>query len=60
MEDPSELFEDMRDKCDLYTLLADDALATITAPFDKTATEVIRKKYKIADVSFNSLLPRLA
>lgn len=41
----------MRDKCDLYTLISNNALEGIQAPFDKNVTEEIRKKYKIADVS---------
>lgn len=48
------MFEDLRDKADLHTLIADKALDHITAPFDKNETEVIRKKYKIADVSSRS------
>lgn len=52
MEDPSETFEDMRDKCDLFTLIPSGEFEGIQAPIDKRLTEVIRKKFKIADVSF--------
>ena len=50
MEDPSEPFEDMRDKSDLSTLLSGGDLERMTAPLDRVATEAIRKKYKLADV----------
>lgn len=50
VEDPSELFEDMRDKCDLHTLLASGDLSTFSAPIDKKLTEPIRKLHKLADV----------
>lgn len=51
MEDPSEAFEDMRDKCDLYTLISEKALDGVKAPLDRTWTESVRLKYKLADVS---------
>ena len=47
----------MRDKCDLYTLIKNNALDNVRAPFDKTVTEDIRKKYKIADVSVQTMQP---
>ncbi|KAK4058725.1 histone acetyltransferase 1 [Microbotryomycetes sp. JL221] len=50
VEDPSEPFEDMRDKCDLYTLIKAKALEGVTAPFDKTKLEQIRKQFKLADL----------
>jgi len=56
VEDPSELFEDMRDKCDLYTLLSSGELIGLQAPFDRKWTEQIRKKSKIADRQFYRLL----
>lgn len=53
MEDPSETFEDMRDKCDLYTLISFGDLKElkVSPRLDRTLTEAIRKKYKLADVS---------
>lgn len=51
VEDPSETFDGMRDKCDLYTLIAAKALDGITAPFNKAQVELIRKSFKLADVS---------
>jgi len=61
VEDPSETFEDMRDKCDLYTLLSGGDLESLkTAPIDRNFTETIRKKYKLADVRLpSSSLPSL-
>ncbi|KAK4053052.1 histone acetyltransferase 1 [Microbotryomycetes sp. JL201] len=56
VEDPSEAFEDMRDKCDLYTLIKAGALENITAPFDKSELETIRKRYKLADRQFYRLV----
>ena len=52
VEDPSEPFEDMRDKSDLSTLLSGGDLEEMSAPLDRVVTEQIRKKYKLADVSF--------
>lgn len=60
MEDPSETFEDMRDKCDLYTLLSSGDLDHISAPLEKTSMEPLRRKHKLADVrSSFSILSRL-
>ncbi|GAA6020099.1 hypothetical protein JCM11491_006397 [Sporobolomyces phaffii] len=58
VEDPSETFEDMRDKCDLYTLLSGGDLKGLTAipTIDRVATEAIRKKYKLADRQFYRLV----
>lgn len=35
----------------MYTLIEADALSGVTVPINKPALELIRKKYKIADVS---------
>ncbi|POY70240.1 putative Histone acetyltransferase [Rhodotorula taiwanensis] len=59
VEDPSEAFEDMRDKCDLYTLLSENALEGIKAPLDRSWTERIRLKYKLADRQFYRLAEML-
>ncbi|BGP54026.1 hypothetical protein JCM8202_003025 [Rhodotorula sphaerocarpa] len=59
VEDPSEAFEDMRDKCDLYTLVSEKALEGIKAPWDRTWTEKIRLKYKLADRQFYRLVEML-
>lgn len=40
----------MRDKCDLFTLISENALAGLKAPLDREWTEAVRKKYKLADV----------
>ncbi|GAA5901284.1 hypothetical protein JCM5296_005313 [Sporobolomyces johnsonii] len=56
VEDPSETFEDMRDKCDLYTLLEGGDLKGLTAPVDRAFAESIRKKYKLADRQFYRLV----
>lgn len=40
----------MRDKCDLFTLVSEKALAGLKAPLDREWTESVRKKYKLADV----------
>ncbi|GAA6062039.1 hypothetical protein JCM10212_005024 [Sporobolomyces blumeae] len=56
VEDPSETFEDMRDKCDLYTLLSAGALDDLKAPIDRNYTEAVRKKYKLADRQFYRLV----
>jgi hypothetical protein len=58
VEDPSETFDDMRDKCDLYTLIEGGDVKDLTAPLDRTKTEAIRTKYKLADVRLSlSSLP---
>lgn len=54
VEDPSENFEDMRDKTDLYTLLSGGDFKGLSAPLTKSFTEEIRKKYKLADVGLSS------
>ncbi|SGY73036.1 BQ5605_C005g03252 [Microbotryum silenes-dioicae] len=59
IEDPSEIFEDMRDKCDLHTLITSHELDDLSAPLNKPALEVIRKKYKIADRQFYRLIEML-
>ncbi|GAA5885406.1 hypothetical protein JCM6882_009607 [Rhodosporidiobolus microsporus] len=59
VEDPSETFDDMRDKCDLHTLIAGGDLEGITAPLDREKTETIRKKYKLADRQFYRLVEML-
>ncbi|GAA6037103.1 hypothetical protein JCM8097_008736 [Rhodosporidiobolus ruineniae] len=59
VEDPSETFDDMRDKCDLYTLIEGGDLKEIKAPLDREKTEVIRKKYKLADRQFYRLCEML-
>lgn len=61
VEDPSETFEDMRDKCDLYTLISGGDLKglKLVPTIDRNLTEQIRKKYKLADVSPPSLLSPL-
>ncbi|GAA5848528.1 hypothetical protein JCM8547_004540 [Rhodosporidiobolus lusitaniae] len=59
VEDPSETFDDMRDKCDLHTLIAGGDLADIRAPLDRTKTEAIRTKYKLADRQFYRLVEML-
>ncbi|BGP37916.1 histone acetyltransferase 1 [Rhodotorula kratochvilovae] len=59
VEDPSEAFEDMRDKCDLYTLISENALAGLKAPLDREWAEGIRKKYKLADRQFHRLVEML-
>ncbi|GAA5830264.1 hypothetical protein JCM11251_001287 [Rhodosporidiobolus azoricus] len=59
VEDPSETFDDMRDKCDLYTLIEGGDLQGITAPLDREKTEAIRKKYKLADRQFYRLVEML-
>ncbi|KDE08016.1 hypothetical protein MVLG_01718 [Microbotryum lychnidis-dioicae p1A1 Lamole] len=59
VEDPSEIFEDMRDKCDLHTLITSHELDDLSAPLNKPALEVIRKKYKIADRQFYRLIEML-
>ncbi|GAA5935242.1 hypothetical protein JCM1841_002861 [Sporobolomyces salmonicolor] len=56
VEDPSETFEDMRDKCDLYTLLEGGDLKGLSAPVDRAFAESIRKKYKLADRQFYRLV----
>ncbi|KAM0792441.1 hypothetical protein ACM66B_005118 [Microbotryomycetes sp. NB124-2] len=56
VEDPSEAFEDMRDKCDLYTLIEAHALEHVSAPFDRSQLETIRKKFKLADRQFYRLV----
>ncbi|GAA5945115.1 histone acetyltransferase catalytic subunit HAT1 [Sporobolomyces koalae] len=56
VEDPSETFEDMRDKCDLYTLVSSGDLKGLKAPIDRAFTESIRKKYKLADRQFYRLV----
>ncbi|GAA5844817.1 hypothetical protein JCM5353_003991 [Sporobolomyces roseus] len=57
VEDPSETFEDMRDKCDLHTLLSGGDLQELkSAPIDRNFTESIRKKYKLADRQFYRLI----
>lgn len=40
----------MRDKCDLYTLLSSGDLSSLSLPLNKSLTEPIRKKWKLADV----------
>ncbi|GAA5951883.1 hypothetical protein JCM8115_005265 [Rhodotorula mucilaginosa] len=59
VEDPSEAFEDMRDKCDLYTLISEKALDGIKAPLDRTWTESVRLQYKLADRQFYRLVEML-
>ncbi|KAL8293125.1 hypothetical protein RQP46_000819 [Phenoliferia psychrophenolica] len=56
VEDPSETFEDMRDKADLHTLLSASALDSLSAPIPRSLTEPIRKKYKLADRQFYRLV----
>ncbi|GAA5911018.1 histone acetyltransferase catalytic subunit HAT1 [Sporobolomyces salmoneus] len=58
VEDPSETFEDMRDKCDLYTLISGGDLndLKILPKLDRGLTESIRKKYKLADRQFYRLV----
>ena len=51
VEDPSEAFEDLRDKADLYTLISSGEFDDLKAPLDKKVTEPLRKKFKLADVS---------
>jgi hypothetical protein len=50
VEDPSETFDDMRDKADLFTLISGGDLEGLSAPVDRATSEKIRKKYKLADV----------
>ncbi|GAA5968162.1 hypothetical protein JCM11641_003754 [Rhodosporidiobolus odoratus] len=59
VEDPSEAFDDMRDKCDLYTLIRDNALDGITAPLNREKTEAIRLKHKLANRQFYRLVEML-
>ncbi|GAA5914546.1 hypothetical protein JCM8208_001199 [Rhodotorula glutinis] len=59
VEDPSEYFEDMRDKCDLFTLVSEKALDGLKAPLDREWTESVRKKYKLADRQFYRLVEML-
>ncbi|GJN88600.1 hypothetical protein Rhopal_001566-T1 [Rhodotorula paludigena] len=59
VEDPSEAFEDMRDKCDLYTLVSAGALDGVKAPLDRDRTEAVRKQYKLADRQFYRLVEML-
>ncbi|BGP13849.1 hypothetical protein JCM10213_002487 [Rhodosporidiobolus nylandii] len=59
VEDPSEAFDDMRDKCDLHTLVSANALEGVTAPLDRDKTEAIRRKYKLADRQFYRLVEML-
>ncbi|GAA5965247.1 hypothetical protein JCM3765_006371 [Sporobolomyces pararoseus] len=58
VEDPSETFEDMRDKCDLYTLISGGELKglKLVPTIDRNLTEQIRKKYKLADRQFYRLV----
>ncbi|GAA5878427.1 hypothetical protein JCM16303_002770 [Sporobolomyces ruberrimus] len=58
VEDPSETFEDMRDKCDLYTLISGGDLQGLKSvpSIDRNLTETIRKKYKLADRQFYRLV----
>jgi histone acetyltransferase 1 len=50
VEDPSEAFEDLRDKADLYTLISSGEFDNLKAPLDKKITEPLRKKFKLANV----------
>ncbi|GAA6009078.1 hypothetical protein JCM10207_004085 [Rhodosporidiobolus poonsookiae] len=59
VEDPSETFDDMRDKCDLYTLIEGGDLKDVKAPLDRDVTEAIRLKYKLADRQFYRLVEML-
>lgn len=44
------MFEDLRDKADLYTLIASGDFEDLKAPLDKAVTEPLRRKHKLADV----------
>lgn len=51
VEDPNESFDDLRDRCDLTTLLKDKVLEGVRAStLDKETMRAIGKKYKLSQV----------
>ena len=56
IEDPSEAFQDMRDKVDFRTLVSADAFKGIKAPVDPSWREQTRKEWKLGSRQFYRLL----
>ena len=56
IEDPSEAFQDMRDKVDFQTLVSADAFKGIVAPVDPIWREATRKEWKLGTRQFYRLL----
>jgi hypothetical protein len=50
VEDPSEAFQDLRDKADLNLLLTQDAFANKEAPIERDWAENLRKELKLGQV----------
>lgn len=55
VEDPSEAFEDLRDRCDLKTVISKGLFEGLEAPVERAKYEEIRNSTKIADVRSSSL-----
>lgn len=51
VEDPSEAFQDMRDKADLGALVSRDVMKGIAAPVDREWARKLQREMKLADVS---------
>lgn len=56
VEDPSEAFEDLRDKCDLASLARDDEFQNASLHDPKGSLESCRKRLKLAQRQFYRLL----
>lgn len=52
VEDPSELFAEIRDKCDIRFLRVKKALEGLVAPVDKKVIDKLWKKWKFNKVQF--------
>jgi histone acetyltransferase 1 len=50
VEDPSEAFQDLRDKADLHLILAQDIFAEKQPPVDRDWSESVRKELKLGQV----------
>lgn len=53
VEDPSEAFDDLRDRCDLKRLLADPKFSSLRLPLDADTLENMREKYKMVPRQFH-------